>query len=199
MLLSNFGSGKVEVGLDEVGRGCIAGPVVAAAVIFPKEFQNAEINDSKQLSHKQRERFEVIIKKEALAYAVSEVSVEEIDRTNILKASFLAMHQSIDKLDITPEFMLVDGNRFIPYKDVPYECVVKGDGKYLSIAAASILAKTYRDRLMIELAKEFPFYGWETNAGYPTKKHRMGIKEVGVTQHHRKSFQLLPRQTTIFK
>ncbi len=199
MLLPNFGSGKIEAGVDEVGRGCLAGPVVAAAVIFPPSFTNHEINDSKQLSLAKRETIEKIILKEALAYAIAEVSAEEIDNTNILKASFAAMHKAIEQLNPTPEFLLIDGNRFTPYKEIPFECIVKGDGKYLSIAAASILAKTYRDRLMINLSKKHPEYAWESNVGYPTKAHREAIKAFGVTEYHRKSFRLLPAQTTIFK
>lgn len=198
MLLPNFGSGKIEAGCDEAGRGPLAGPVVAAAAIMPVDYKNELLNDSKKLKKKDRDKLELIIKRDAIAWAIAEVSHEEIDEINILNASFLAMHRAIAKLKTTPELLLIDGNRFKPYKDVPHECVVKGDGKYMSIAAASILAKTYRDALMEAAAQQYPGYGWETNAGYPTKKHRDAIRKLGVTPLHRMSFRLLPEQIEIF-
>ena len=198
MLASNFGSGKVEAGCDEAGRGPLAGPVVAAAVILPLDFKNELLNDSKQLKKSDREKLELTIKEEALAWAVAEVSPEEIDQINILNASFLAMHRAIDQLKTQPELLLIDGNRFKKYKDLAHECVVKGDGKFMSIAAASILAKTHRDAIMEKAAQQYPGYGWETNAGYPTPKHRQAIKDLGVTPLHRKSFRLLPEQMELF-
>jgi ribonuclease HII len=198
MLLSNFGSGRVEAGCDEAGRGPLAGPVVAAAVILPYDYQNELLNDSKQLKRSHREALEIQIKKDALAWYVSEVSPEEIDDINILNASFLAMHRAIDQLKMRPELLLIDGNRFKQYQDIPHECIIKGDGKYLSIAAASILAKVERDRIMSQAAQQFPGYGWESNAGYPTKKHRDAIRELGITPLHRKSFRLLPEQIELF-
>lgn len=198
MLLSNFGSGKVEAGCDEAGRGPLAGPVVASAVILPADYQNELLNDSKQLKRSQREALEIQIKAEALAWAVCEVSPEEIDEINILNASFLAMHRSVDQLKIRPELLLIDGNRFKKYQTIPHECIVKGDGKYLSIAAASILAKVERDRIMTKAAQQYPGYGWESNAGYPTLKHRQAIRDLGITPLHRKSFRLLPEQLELF-
>jgi len=198
MLEPFYTKDKIEAGLDEVGRGCLAGPVVAAAVILPKDYTHELLNDSKKLNAKTRELLEIDIKEKALAYEVSEVSHTKIDEINILNASFLAMHQALDELKISPELLLVDGNRFKKYKDKDHICVIKGDGKYLSIAAASILAKNYRDRLMAKLGEEYPGYGWETNVGYPTNKHRNAIREIGVTPHHRKSFRLLPEQLEIF-
>ena len=196
-LLASFGSGKVEAGLDEVGRGCIAGPVVAAAVILPENYQNEALNDSKKLSAKQRENLKTIIERDAVDFAVAEVSHMEIDAINILNASFKAMHLALDKLKSCPEFLLVDGNRFQKYKELEYTCVIKGDGKYASIAAASILAKTYRDSLMQNLAKTYPEYGWQTNVGYPTKAHREAVRKFGATTYHRKTFKLLPEQLTL--
>ena len=198
MLASNFGSGKIEAGCDEAGRGPLAGPVVAAAVILPADYESELLNDSKQLKKKHREALEIIIKKEALAWAVAEVSPEEIDEINILNASFLAMHRAIDQLKTRPELLLIDGNRFKKYEGIPHQCVVKGDGKYMSIAAASILAKTHRDLIMEQAAQQYPGYGWESNAGYPTAKHRQAIKDLGVTPLHRKSFRLLPEQMELF-
>ena len=198
MLKSSFTKDKIEVGVDEVGRGCLAGPVVAAAVILPKAYKNTILNDSKQLTEKKRLLLDEELKNEAIAWAIAEVDNHEIDKINILKASFLAMHRAMDQLTTHPEFILVDGNRFVPYKELPFECVVKGDGKYLSIAAASVLAKNYRDQLMKNLAEKHPHYGWERNAGYPTKQHREGIKKHGITELHRKSFKLLPDQLEIF-
>lgn len=198
MLLSSFTPDLVEAGCDEVGRGCLAGPVVAAAVILPKDYQHELLNDSKQLTKEDRLSLQSDIVRDALAWAVAEVSNEEIDEINILNASFKAMHLALDKLPMQPEFLLIDGNRFTPYRDVKFECVIKGDGKYLSIAAASVLAKNYRDELMSKLSEEFPGYGWHTNVGYPTIQHRDGIRELGITPYHRKSFQLLPAQLELF-
>ena len=181
----------IEAGCDEAGRGCLAGPVVAAAVILPADFKNELLNDSKKLSDKQRYALREIIEKEAIAYAVAYVPETKIDDINILWASVLAMHQSLDQLLPRPEHIIIDGNKFKPYNDIPYQTVVKGDGKYLSIAAASILAKTYRDDYMLNLHKTHPHYSWDKNKGYPTKAHRQGIKDHGVTIHHRKSFNLL--------
>lgn len=188
----------LEAGTDEAGRGCLCGPVTAAAVILPPDFKDPILNDSKQLSEKQRDRLRPIIEQEAIAWAVVHVGPEEIDEINILNASILGMHRSIEALKITPEFIAVDGNKFKPLDDIPYHCQVKGDATYMNIASASVLAKTYRDEHMRELAKEYPQYGWERNAGYPTKAHRAAIKEFGATPHHRKSFQLLPSQLDLF-
>lgn len=198
MLRSAFTKDKIEAGCDEVGRGCLAGPVVAAAVILPKKYKHKLLTDSKQLSKAMREQLAVEIKQDALAWAIAEVSHEEIDKINILNASFKAMHLAIDKLEVQPEFLLIDGNRFNPYKEMEFKCVVKGDSKYLSIAAASVLAKTYRDELMAKLHKKYPVYGWITNVGYPTLEHREGIRAYGITLYHRKSFTLLPEQLTLF-
>jgi ribonuclease HII len=198
MLRSSFTKDLVEAGCDEVGRGCLAGPVVAAAVILPKKYKHKLLTDSKQLKKKDREQLQVEIKDAALAWAVAEVSHQEIDEINILNASFRAMHLALDKLKEQPEFLLIDGNRFKPYRAIDYKCIVKGDSKYLSIAAASVLAKTYRDDLMEKLANEFPGYGWATNVGYPTLEHREGIRTLGITPYHRKSFQLLPSQLELF-
>ena len=194
MLEVYYTSDKVEAGLDEVGRGCLAGPVVAAAVILPKNYSNDILNDSKQLTEKKRALVEKHILEHAIAYQIKEVSHTKIDEINILNASFLAMHLAVDDLSVEPELLLVDGNRFTKYKEVDHICVVKGDSKYMSIAAASVLAKNYRDRLMVDLGKEFPEYDWAKNVGYPTKKHREAIKEFGVTPHHRMSFRLLPKE-----
>ncbi len=191
MLLPFLESGRIEAGCDEAGRGCLAGPVFAAAVILPQDFSNDLLNDSKQLTEKQRYMLRPIIEKEALAWAVGVVSSEEIDKINILAASFLAMHRAVDDLKIRPEHLLIDGNRFKPYANVPFTTIVKGDGKMASIAAASILAKTYRDDFMNKIAVEYPQYDWLSNKGYPTVKHRNAIKEYGITPYHRKSFNLL--------
>lgn len=191
MLQSFYNAQAVEAGLDEAGRGCLAGPVVAAAVILPKDYQNAHLNDSKQLTKNQRNKLRREIMDNALAWAVAEVSNQEIDQINILKASFLAMHRAIAQLAPPPEHLLIDGNRFVPYPLIPHTCIVKGDAKFLSIAAASILAKTYRDDLMEQFSAEFPQYGWAQNAGYPTAKHRAAIRDFGVCHHHRLSFRLL--------
>lgn len=199
MLLSSFTPDLIEAGCDEVGRGCLAGPVVAAAVILPKDYQHELLNDSKQLTKADRMTLQEDIVRDALAWAIAEVSNEEIDEINILNASFKAMHLALDKLTMQPEFLLIDGNRFKPYREIKFECVIKGDGKYLSIAAASVLAKNYRDDLMSKLSEEFPGYGWHTNVGYPTIQHRDGIRELGITPYHRKSFQLLPAQLELFE
>ena len=188
-LRSSYTPHLVEAGCDEVGRGCLAGPVVAAAVILPKEFVHPQLTDSKQLTPPQRVRLEEEIKQAALSYAVAEVDHHTIDQINILQASFLAMHRAVEKLTVVPELLLVDGNRFRPYPFVPHQCIVKGDSVYYSIAAASVLAKTYRDRLMVRLSQEYPFYGWDTNVGYPTVAHRRAIQEHGLTPWHRRSFR----------
>ena len=180
--------GLTEAGCDEAGRGCLAGSVFAAAVVFPPDYANAEHNDTKQLSARRRYALREVVQRDALAWAVAEVSPEEIDQINILNASILAMHRALDKLALRPGFVIVDGNRFKPYGDVPHTTIVKGDGKFLSIAAASILAKTYRDDYMKRLHKDFPYYGWDHNAGYPTKEHREGILRYGLTPFHRRSF-----------
>ena len=194
MLLPYLEANRIEAGCDEAGRGCLAGSVFAAAVILPPDFKNDDLNDSKQLSEKKRYALRPVIEKEAIAWAVGIVTPEEIDKINILKASFLAMHRAIDQLQVRPEHLLIDGNRFTPYPDIKHTTVVKGDGKYLSIAAASILAKTYRDDYMDELAKEYPDYHWTENKGYPTKAHREAIRTIGITPYHRKTFTLLPGQ-----
>lgn len=182
----------LEAGLDEAGRGCYAGPVFAAAVILPKGFYHPLLNDSKQLNEKQRDLLRPIIEKESIAFAVASVDNHDIDKINILQASFTAMHLSIDQLKLTPEFLLIDGNRFKPYPDIPHQCIVKGDGKYASIAAASILAKTWRDELMQKIHAEFPQYGWDKNKGYGTATHRKAINKFGLCGYHRKSFNILP-------
>ncbi len=182
----------LEAGCDEAGRGCLAGPVFAAAVILPKTFEHPLLNDSKQLSENQRFQLKTIIESEAIAWAVAEVSAEEIDRINILKASFLAMHRALDALTLRPESLLIDGNRFYAYPATPHLCIVKGDGKYASIAAASVLAKTWRDEAMQRLHDDFPQYGWSQNKGYPTIAHRTAIRQHGVSPWHRRTFQLLP-------
>lgn len=198
MLLSSFTTDLIEAGCDEVGRGCLAGPVVAAAVILPKNYQHELLNDSKQLSKEERIALQSDIIRDSLAWAVAEVGNEEIDEINILNASFRAMHLALDKLSVRPEFLLIDGNRFKPYRDVKFECIIKGDAAYLSIAAASVLAKNYRDELMTKLSEQYPGYGWHTNVGYPTIEHRDGIRQFGITPYHRKSFQLLPSQMELF-
>ena len=190
----SFSGSKLEAGCDEAGRGCLAGPVVAAAVILPDSFKNELLNDSKKLTEKQRESLEPIIKNEALSYAVGIVDNREIDEINILNASFEAMHRAIGQLSAKPELLLIDGNRFKPYTNIPHECVIKGDGKFLSIAAASVLAKVGRDRIMQNLHDEYPNYDWNNNKGYPTRKHRKAIAEFGSTKYHRMSFKLLPEE-----
>lgn len=197
MLLPYLEPDRLEAGCDEAGRGCLAGAVFAAAVILPPDFKNEDLNDSKQLSEKKRYQLRPIIEKEALAWAVGIVTPEEIDRINILKASFLAMHRAIDELKKKPDHLLIDGNRFTPYAGIAHTTVIKGDGKYLSIAAASILAKTYRDDYMNELDATYPAYLWKENKGYPTKAHREAIRRCGITPYHRKTFTLLPEQLTL--
>ncbi len=191
MLKSHYYEGKIEAGCDEAGRGCLAGSVYAAAVILPPDYQNDLLNDSKQLTEKRRYQLREIIERDAVAWAVGIVSPDEIDKINILNASILAMHRALDQLKVRPEAIIVDGNKFKSYKNLPHTTIVKGDGKYLAIAAASILAKTYRDDYMNELAKEYPQYDWLSNKGYPTKKHRDAIRQYGITSYHRKSYNLL--------
>jgi ribonuclease HII len=199
MLQAFYQNTFIEAGCDEAGRGCYAGPVFAAAVILPNHFFHPLLNDSKQLQEAQRDAVRTVIEKEALAYAVASVSPEEIDRINILKASFKAMHLAIEQLDIIPGLLLIDGNRFVPYKKTPHHCVVKGDGKYASIAAASILAKTSRDAYMRKLHLEFPQYDWVNNKGYGTPSHRKAIAQYGICIHHRKSFNILSAQSRLFQ
>lgn len=194
MLKKNHSGLVLECGTDEAGRGCLAGPVTAAAVILPKSFRNKLINDSKKLTAENRRALAVLIRKKAVCYAVQHVFMEEIDRINILNASFLAMHRCIEQLSTAPEFIIVDGNRFKPYSQIPHECIIKGDGKYLSIAAASILAKTSRDAYMEKIHLEHPEFNWKQNKGYPTLEHREAIVNHGATPYHRKSFKLLPEQ-----
>ena len=191
MLKNNYYIGKIEAGCDEAGRGCLAGSVYAAAVILPDNYQNDLLNDSKQLTEKRRYQLREIIERDAVAWAVGIVTPEEIDKINILNASILAMHRALDQLKVRPEAIIIDGNRFKPYNNIPHTTIVKGDGKYLSIAAASILAKTYRDDYMNRLAEEYPQYDWLSNKGYPTKKHRDAIRQYGITPYHRKSYNLL--------
>ena len=202
MLASHYYEGKVEAGCDEAGRGCLAGSVYAAAVIFPEDYQNAELNDSKQLTDRRRKQLREVIQRDATAWAVGVVTPDEIDRINILNASILAMHRALDQLSVRPEAIIVDGNRFRSYRHplapadgdapfLPHTCIVKGDGKYLSIAAASILAKTYRDDYMDQLAAQYPQYDWLSNKGYPTRKHREAIRQYGITPFHRRSFNML--------
>lgn len=193
MLLPFHTPGLTEAGCDEAGRGCLAGPVVAAAVVLPPDFYHPLLNDSKQLSEKQRNTLREIVEKEALQWAVARVEAEEIDKINILNASFAAMHRSLDQFPSPPEFILIDGNRFKKYREVPHLCVVKGDGKYASIAAASVLAKTYRDEIMAALHRDFPEYNWVSNKGYPTQDHRAAIARIGACEWHRQSFRLLPQ------
>lgn len=191
MLKSHYYSNCIEAGCDEAGRGCLAGSVFAAAVIFPENYENQLLNDSKQLSEKKRYQLRTIIEHDAIAWAIGIVTVAEIDKINILNASILAMHRALDSLSVKPQAIIIDGNRFKPYNNLPHTTIVKGDGKYLSIAAASILAKTYRDDYMKELAKEYPMYDWLSNKGYPTKKHRQAIKDYGISPYHRKTFNLI--------
>jgi len=199
MLKPFYDKNKIEAGCDEVGRGCLAGPVVASAVILPKDFYHPDLNDSKKLSEKKRNELRKIIECKAISYGVSFINNEKIDEINILQASFLAMHQALDGLNHQFDLILVDGNKFKPYKGHGHVCIVKGDSKFAPIAAASILAKTYRDEYMIELAQSYPHYGWEKNVGYPTKVHREGIKQRGISPYHRKSFNLLPNQLNLFE
>lgn len=196
-LLSYFKEGVLETGCDEAGRGCLAGPVVAAAVILPADFTHPLLNDSKTISEKNRYLLRAEIEQSALAFGIGILDNKKIDEVNILKASILAMHKAIDALKITPEHIIIDGNKFISYKKIPHQCIVKGDSKYYSIAAASILAKTYRDDIMNELHEKHPEYNWKGNKGYPTKQHRQAIKEFGPTPYHRMSFRLLDEQLTL--
>ena len=193
-MLKRFYHSFDEVGTDEAGRGCLAGPVTAAALILPEHFKNPILNDSKQLSETKRDILKPIIEESALCFGVAHIFPEEIDKINILNASILAMHKAIDQLIGNLKYIIVDGNRFKPYKDVPFECIVKGDGKYMSIAAASVLAKTHRDAYMAVLHEEFPMYNWKKNKGYPTHEHRAAIRKYGITKYHRKSFGQLPEQ-----
>ena len=193
-LINTFSKQVLECGTDEAGRGCLAGPVTAAAVILDPKFENIILNDSKQLSEKKRFLLKPIIELKAISFGVSHIFQKEIDSINILNASIKAMQLSIEQLKPEPEFIIVDGNRFKPYKDIPYKTIIKGDSKYLSIAAASVLAKTYRDLYMEKIHEEFPMYNWKKNKGYPTKEHRTAIKKYGITKYHRKSFRLLPEQ-----
>lgn len=190
MLKSFFQNKLIEAGCDEAGRGCLAGPVFAAAVILPKGFKHPLLNDSKLLSKDTRDELRIIIEREAKSWSVAKITPKVIDNINILNASFKAMHQAIKKLGVEPQLLLIDGNRFNPYKKIKYECIIKGDGKYASIAAASVLAKTHRDEYMLKKHKKFPFYGWDTNKGYPTLQHRTALIEHGITPLHRKSFNL---------
>lgn len=191
MLASHYYTGKIEAGCDEAGRGCLAGSVYAAAVILPEDYHNDELNDSKQLTDRRRRLLRTVIERDAVAWAVGVITPEEIDRINILNASILAMHRALDQLQVRPEAVIVDGNRFKPYGTLPYTTIVKGDGKYLAIAAASILAKTYRDDYMDELAQQYPQYDWQSNKGYPTRKHREAIRLYGPTPYHRRTFNML--------
>lgn len=193
-LISSFSKLDLECGTDEAGRGCLAGPVTAAAVILPMGFKNITLNDSKQLSEKKRNFLKPIIENEAITFSFAHIFPTKIDEINILNASILAMHQSIEQLNISPKFIIVDGNRFKPYSDIPFETIIKGDSKYTSIAAASVLAKTHRDAYMENIHNEFPMYNWKQNKGYPTKEHRDAIRKFGITKYHRKSFRLLPEQ-----
>ncbi len=194
MLKSNYSEEILEAGTDEAGRGCLSGPVVAAAVILPRDFEHPFLNDSKQLTEKQRKELKPFIEKNAVTYGVSFVDEKEVDKINVLQASITAMQRSIAQLNPQPGFIIVDGNKFKPYKNIPHETIVKGDAKYLSIAAASVLAKTYRDEFMEKIHQEFPMYNWKQNKGYPTKQHRDAIREFGITDFHRKTFRLLPEQ-----
>lgn len=196
-LLSCFKEDQIEAGCDEAGRGCLAGPVFAAAVILPPDFKNELLNDSKKLTEKQRYQLRPLIEEQAISWAVVAVDNNEIDEVNILNASFLAMNRAVQKLDTEPEHLLIDGNRFRPQTKIPYTCMVKGDGRFYSIAAASVLAKTYRDDFMLKIHNEFPHYDWNRNKGYPTKKHRAAIKEYGPTKYHRMTFRLLDEQLVL--
>lgn len=194
MLKLNYSGFSLEAGTDEAGRGCLSGPVVAAAVILPENFKHDLLNDSKQLSEKKRQELRPYIEEHAVAFGVSFIDQKEVDELNVLQASITGMHRSIEELNTQPEFIIVDGNKFKPFKEIPYETIIKGDAKFMSIAAASVLAKTYRDEYMEKIHQEFPQYNWKKNKGYPTKEHRNAIREFGATPYHRKSFKLLPEQ-----
>lgn len=198
MLRQCLENGRIEAGCDEAGRGCLAGPVVAAAVVLPDDFADERLNDSKQLTERQRNALRAIVEHDAVAWAVAFVQPEEIDEINILQASILAMHRAVAQLSVKPEFLLVDGNRFNPYPGIPHQCIVKGDATFMSIAAASILAKTHRDEYMARIAADYPQYGWGRNKGYPTRDHRAAIAAYGTTPHHRLSFRLLDPQLSLF-
>ena len=198
MLKPYFQKNTIEAGCDEAGRGCLAGPVYAAAVILPPDYKNEMLNDSKQLSEKKRDELRTEIERNAISFCVASMDNNEIDQVNILKASILSMHKAVSGLAVTPQLLLIDGNKFIPYQNIPHKCVVKGDATYMSIAAASILAKTYRDEFMYKIAKEFPEYHWEENKGYPTKAHRKAIEEHGVTKYHRLTYKLTDTQLSLF-
>ena len=198
MLKPFFQKNTIEAGCDEAGRGCLAGPVYAAAVILPPDYKNEMLNDSKQLTEKKRDELRAEIERDAISFCVASMDNNEIDQINILKASILSMHKAVSGLKTIPQLLLIDGNKFIPYENIPHKCIVKGDATYMSIAAASILAKTYRDEFMYKIAKEFPEYHWEENKGYPTKSHRAAIMEYGVTKYHRLSYKLTDTQLSLF-
>ena len=199
MLKQYFKDNTIEAGCDEAGRGCLAGPVYAAAVILPPDYKNEKLNDSKQLTEKKRDELRLEIERDAVSFCVASMDNNEIDSINILKASILSMHKAVSGLKVIPELLLIDGNKFIPYKGVPHKCIIKGDATYMSIAAASILAKTYRDEFMYKIAKEFPEYHWEQNKGYPTKAHRAAIEKYGPTKYHRMSYKLTDSQLSLFE
>ncbi|MBQ1606043.1 MAG: ribonuclease HII [Bacteroidales bacterium] len=198
MLKPYFQKNTIEAGCDEAGRGCLAGPVYAAAVILPPDYKNETLNDSKQLSEKKRDELRAEIERDAISFCVASMDNNEIDQINILKASILSMHKAVSGLTVIPQLLLIDGNKFIPYENIPHKCIVKGDATYMSIAAASILAKTYRDEFMYKIAKEFPEYHWDENKGYPTKAHRAAIMEYGITKYHRISYKLTDTQLSLF-
>lgn len=199
MLKQYFKENTIEAGCDEAGRGCLAGPVYAAAVILPPDYKNEKLNDSKQISEKKRNELRLEIERDAISFCVASMDNNEIDSINILKASILSMHKAVAGLKVVPELLLIDGNKFIPYKGIPHKCIIKGDATYMSIAAASILAKTYRDEFMYKIAKEFPQYHWEQNKGYPTEAHRKAIEEFGVTKYHRLTYKLTDTQLSLFQ
>ena len=199
MLKPYFQKNTIEAGCDEAGRGCLAGPVYAAAVILPPDYKNETLNDSKQLSEKKRDELRAEIERDAISFCVASMDNNEIDQINILKASILSMHKAVSGLTVIPQLLLIDGNKFIPYENIPHKCIVKGDATYMSIAAASILAKTYRDEFMYKIAKEFPEYHWDENKGYPTKLHRAAIMEYGITKYHRLSYKLTDSQLSLFQ
>ena len=198
MLENFYQTSLIEAGCDEAGRGCLAGSVFAAAVILPPDFHHPLLNDSKQMTERQRDTLREVIEREAVAWAVAEVTAERIDQINILKASFEGMNRAVEMLNVRPEFLAIDGNRFYPAHDIPYACIVKGDGKYADIAAASVLAKTHRDEYMMRLHAEYPEYGWDSNKGYPTKAHRLAVREYGLSPYHRKSFNCCEQQMELF-